>query len=154
MRANGLPDPSLPILRFSQPPDRFRRQPSCVGFFHPTSTPRVSPSEFNIQTIHNRSRLVASSSLPTFYGILPYLGRYSRLSTPQRITRAYDYLNMAPRSLARTGFHFRLRPTLKLYSRLDAPHFVFQFHPKNGAETLLDLSPSGFSWLLRFPIPF
>lgn len=149
-----LPDSLLPVLRFSQPPDRFRRQPSCVGLFHPTSTPRVFPSEFYIKTIHNRFRLVASSSLPTFYGILPYLGRYSRLSSPQRITRTCDSMNMAPRSLARTGFHFRFQPTMKLFSRFDAPHFVSWFHPKNGAETLLDFSPSGSFWLLRSPIPF
>jgi len=150
---NKLPDLPLPVLRFSQPLDRFNvhldsrvysTPQALLGFFLQSHTLRRST------TVLRSKYFFAVIYLLRFPSIL---GKHSRTPLPQRISLNYDITTIWPLVLFRTGFHFRFRPTLKFFSRLNALPFAPQFHPKNAAKTLMAFSSSGPFWLPWFPSP-
>jgi hypothetical protein len=48
---NRTPILTLPVLRFSQPSNRFQRPFEFAGLFHPAGTPRVWPSKLYLKVI-------------------------------------------------------------------------------------------------------
>jgi len=156
-RRKKLPLRTLPAHRFSQPPSRY------IGANHGSlvySTQQAlvgsGPSELYLRTI------VDCFQQPCTFVVtcLPWIPSVFQcalpLASPQRIPLSCGVLEKWPSgSLAKTGFHLRLQPTLKLYSRPEALLTTRQFHPTTGATTLMALHLLQDNHRLPwFPSPF
>jgi len=135
----------LPARRFSQP---FSRSNALVGprvYSTPQALLGLRPSKLNTDTIFSRHpRRNAPSPLPhpswipsTRWSVFP------RTSTIEDYPYLRRHQRIAPRPLARTGFHHGFKPTLKLCSRSSASSIAFWFHPPDTMIALLAFPSSG-----------
>jgi len=134
-----LPLQTLPAHRFSQPFSRFCGADHGLRVYStPLAFLGLRPSKFYLRTIEN----CFQSPCSFVVACLPWIPSLSRcalpLDSPQRIIRTCDDHETGPTGFREeTGFHLRLQPTLKLYSRPKAPPSNHRFHPTTDAATFL-----------------